>query len=91
MWRALNAEPGGLSLVCSLSSIIDFAVHMGLHGPPFLAKPEAHAGDPWLLSSLQDPGPSYPYVGSEAMRLELSVELDIQQQATCLFLLEADV
>lgn len=57
---ALNAEPGGLSLVCSLSSmnIIGFAGHVGLHGPPFLAKPEAYAGDPWLLSCAQDHGSS---------------------------------
>lgn len=89
-WRALNAEPGCLCFVGSLSSvnIIGFAVHVGLHSPPFLVKPEAEAGDPWLFNCPQDHGLSYSYVGAKAVRLELKVELGRQQQATSL---ETDV
>lgn len=62
-----------------------FHEHYWKVSPPFLAKPEAYTGDPWLLNCPQDHGPSYSYMGSEAMRLELRAELGIQQQATCLF------
>lgn len=72
---------------CLFVNIIGFALHVGLHSP-FLAKPEAEAGDSWLFNCPQDHGPSYSYVGAKAVRLELRVELGRQQQATSL---ETDV